>query len=131
MPEERRRFLVEEAQELYWNELAWESLTAEEREGGSELVELTFPGFLTFIDGLLLSEVMPDSPKPASPRPQIVEDVLLFLAERCIERAGTTDPEEVFERQATERLFDLVLYRLHLIPVQSADRLWFQDSDEA
>ena len=48
---ERLRFLREEAEELYWNELAWEKLTDEEMIGGSELVEYTFPAFLAFVDG--------------------------------------------------------------------------------
>ncbi len=129
MPLDRRRFLVEEAQELYWNELAWEALTAEERESGSELVELTFPGFLTFVDGLLLKEVMPDSPSPPTPRPQVVEDILLFLAERRIEREGAAGAEDVFALQATDRLLDLVLYRLHMIPVQTVDRLELSAAD--
>lgn len=130
VPDERRRHLLEEAEELYWNELAWEALTAEEREGGSDLVELTFPGFLAFVDGLLLTEVMPDSLAPATPRPQVVEDILLFLAERWLEREDTTDPARRFERQATERLLDLVLYRLHMIPVQTIDRLELSAADE-
>lgn len=129
MPVERRRFLLEEAEELYWNELAWESLTAEERESGSDLVELTFPGFLTFVDGLLLKEVMPDSPTPPTPRPQVVEDILLFLAGRRLERENATGSEDVFARQATDRLLDLVLYRLHMIPVQTADRLELSAAD--
>ena len=32
LPPERRRFLREEAEELYWNELAWEKLPATIRE---------------------------------------------------------------------------------------------------
>ena len=129
MPQDRRRFLLEEAEELYWNELAWESLTAEERESGSELVELTFPGFLTFVDGLLLKEVMPNSPTPPTPRPQVVEDILLFLAERRLEREDASTPEDTFALQATERLLDLVLYRLHMIPVQTIDRLELSAAD--
>src|SRR5688500_20139373 len=59
---ERRTFLREEAEELYWNELEWEKLTAEEMsKGGSALVEFAFPGFLAFIGGLLLKEVNSDS----------------------------------------------------------------------
>lgn len=129
VPPEHRQHLLEEAEELYWNELAWEALTAEER-GGSELVELTFPGFLAFVDGLLLKEVMPDSPAPATPRPQVVEDILLFLARRWTERADADEPQMAFERQATERLLDLVLYRLHMIPVQTVDRLELSAADE-
>ena len=119
--EERRKFLTEEAEELYWNELEWENLTSEEMQGGSELVELAFPGFLAFIDGLLLKEVNTDSLAPATPRPEVVEDVLLFLARRYLELLADTDPAQKLEREMTERLIDLVLYRLHGLPVDGFD----------
>lgn len=120
---DRHTFLREEAEELYWNELEWEKLTAEEMsKGGSALVEYTFPGFLAFVDGLLLKEVNSDSPAPATPRPEVVEDVLLFLATRCLELLPETDPEIALEREMTARLIDLVLYRLHGIPVDGIDR---------
>ncbi|MEX1182347.1 MAG: hypothetical protein WEF86_03875 [Gemmatimonadota bacterium] len=120
--EDRRSFLREEAEELYWNELEWEKLTSEEmRAGGSELVELAFPGFLAFINGLLLKEVNTDSLAPASPRPEVVEDVLLFLARRYLELLAETDAEPRLEREMTERLIDLVLYRLHGLPVDGYD----------
>jgi len=119
---ERRTFLREEAEELYWNELEWEKLMAEEMsKGGSELVEMAFPGFLAFIDGLLLKEASPDSPVPASPRPEVVEDVLLFLATRCLELMPETSAECRLEREMTQRLVDLVLYRLHGLEVDGAD----------
>jgi hypothetical protein len=121
---ERRSFLLEEAEELYWNELEWEKLTAEEMsKGGSALVELAFPGFLAFIDGLLLRVATARSPVPATPRPEVVEDVLHFLATRCLELLPATDAQARLERDMTERLIDLVLYRLHRIPVDSAERL--------
>jgi hypothetical protein len=121
-PAEKRAFLREEAEELYWNELEWEKLTAEEmRRGGSELVELAFPGFLAFIDGLLLKEVNTDSLAPATPRPEVVEEVLLFLARRYLELLADTDTEKRLEREMTERLIDLVLYRLHGLPVDGFD----------
>lgn len=120
--EDKRSFLREEAEELYWNELEWERLTAEEmRAGGSELVELAFPGFLAFVDGLLLKEVADDSLAPASPRPEVVEDVLLFLAQRHLELLPETEPHLRLEREMTERLIDLVLYRLHGLPVDAFD----------
>lgn len=126
--EERRKFLREEAEDLYWNELEWEKLTSEEMRGGGELVELTFPGFLAFVDGLLLKEANPDSPVPAQPRPEVVEDILLFLSTRYLELLPETDPQSALERDMLERLVDLVLYRLHNIPV---DRLQFSaDSDD-
>jgi hypothetical protein len=120
--EEHRCFLLEEAEELYWNELEWENLTSEEmRTGGSELVELAFPGFLAFIDGLLLKEVAADSLAPPSPRPEVVEDVLLFLARRYLELLPESDPPLRLEREMVERLIDLVLYRLHGLPVDGFD----------
>lgn len=125
--EDRRTFLMEEAEELYWNELEWEKLTSEEMKGGSELVEFAFPGFLTFVDGLLLKEANPDSRVPAKPRPEVVEDILLFLARRHLELLPETDAPSVLERDMTVRLIDLVLYRLHGIAV---DRVEFSsDSD--
>jgi hypothetical protein len=120
--EERRRFLLEEAEDLYWNELEWEKLTTEEmRRGGSALVELTFPGFLSFVDGLLLKEVNQDSPVPATPRPEVVEDVLLFLSRRYLELLAESGPQQRLEREMTARLIDLVLYRLHGLPVDGFD----------
>jgi hypothetical protein len=121
---ESRQFLREEAEELYWNELEWEKLMAEEMsQGGSELVEMAFPGFLAFTDGLLLKEVNADSKVPAHPRPEVVEDVLLFLARRCLELLPDSSPECTLERRMTERLIDLVLYRLHGLPIDGLDRI--------
>ena len=120
---ERRAFLREEAEELYWNELEWEKLTAEEMsQGGSALVEFAFPGFLAFISGLLLKEVNSDSPAPATPRPEVVEEILLFLATRVLELLPESGEHTALERDMTARLIDLVLYRLHNIPVDGIDR---------
>ena len=123
LAEDRRRFLLEEAEELYWNELSWEQVTEEEGIGDSGLVEFTFPGFLAFIEGLLLREVMPDSLAPARPRPEVVEDILAFLASRCVELDASEDEGADIERQVTTRLIDLVLYRQHEIPVEEVERL--------
>ena len=101
LSEERRQFLLEEAQELYWNELSWEQVTEEEGLAESGLVELTFPGFLAFVEGLLLREVMPDSLAPASPRPEVVEDILQFLAARCVQLEDAPDSESGMEREVT------------------------------
>ena len=91
-------------------------------KGGSALVEYTFPGFLAFVDGLLLKQVNSDSPAPANPRPEVVEDILLFLATRCLELLPETDRDIALEREMTARLIDLVLYRLHGIAVDGIDR---------
>ncbi len=123
LSEDRRSFLLEEAEELYWNELSWEQVTEEEGLADSGLVELTFPGFLAFIEGLLLKEVMPDSQAPASPRPEVVEDILLFLATRCVHLEGAGDEESRVERDVTVRLIDLVLYRQHDVDVEEYEQL--------
>ncbi len=130
LPEEHRRFLVQQAEELYWEELSWERLTRDEGLGFRGLVELAFPGFLTFVAGLLLTEVAPDAAGPARPRPEVVEDILLFLAGRCIELEGRMEPEPTVERDATLRLVDLVLYRLHGVDVHEADRLELASADD-
>ena len=118
LEDDRRAFLLEEAEELYWNELSWEQVTDEEGLSESGLVELTFPGFLAFVEGLLLREVMPDSQAPANPRPEVVEDVLLFLATRCVQLEGVDDDEARMEHEVTVRLIDLVLYRQHDVDVE-------------
>ncbi len=120
---ERRRFLLEEAEELYWNELSWEQVTGEEGLADSGLVELTFPGLLAFVEGLLLREVMPDSLAPARPRPEVVEDILAFLAARTMQLSDADDPTSSMEREVTVRLIDLVLYRQHDIDVEEFESL--------
>lgn len=123
VPQERLIHLRQQAEELYWNELAWEQLTEEETAGGSRLVEFMFPGFLAFVDGLLLRETNPDSPAPAVPRPRVVEEILRFLGGRCVELAGQDGDDAAAERLITERLIDLVLYRLYSVPVEGTGRL--------
>jgi len=130
LPEEHRSFLGQQGEELYWEELSWERLTDDEGLSKRGLVELTFPGFLAFVDGLLLTEVAHDAAKPPSPRPEVVEDVLLFLANRAIELEGRIEPGKCVEREATQRLIDLVLYRLHGVDVHEADRLELASADD-
>ncbi len=126
-----RAFLREEAEDLYWNELEWENITDEEALEEGPLTELAFPGFLAFVRGLLLTEVMPDAKAPASPRPEVVEDILGFLAARVVElEDGLAGPdgEESVERMRTEldmtsRLIDLVLYQYHGLARGDIERL--------
>ena len=93
-------------------------------------MELTFPGFLAFVEGLLLREVMPDSLAPASPRPQVVEDILVFLAERCVEFDDESDPQVQLDRAMTLRLIDLTLYRLHDLPTEDVERIELASIDD-
>jgi hypothetical protein len=132
LPNENRAFLLQQAEELYWEELSWERLTGDEGLGGRGLVELAFPAFLAFVEGLLLAEATEDSRAPARPRPEVVEDILAFLAGRWIVLEGDADREHAIEREATLRLIDLVLYRLHGVDVHEAQRLelaWAEDDE--
>jgi hypothetical protein len=121
LPEASRTHLLEEARDLYWNELEWEHLTEEEATEGPPLSELTFPGLLAFVRGLLLTEVQPDALAPAEPRPQVVEDLMAFLGNRLLEleeAIDTAPPADELSRlqgelKTTDRLLDLVLYRYH------------------
>ena len=136
LSESEREHLRNSATDLYLNELAWENITDEEQVEGEPLAELTFPGFLAFIQGLLLDQVMPDSLAPANPRPEIAEDVVQFLAERVVALqdemggGGERDDEHgARDLVLTDRLLDLVLFRLH--GVDPADAEGFRDAAQA
>ena len=110
-PPERLHFLRREAEDLFWNELAWEELTDEEVIHGGHLTEMVFPGFLAFVDGLLIA-----SP-PAPRHVDAVEEILGFLGVRHAEmtaqiEAGADSRKLVWARAMTSHLIDLVLYRL-------------------
>jgi hypothetical protein len=118
LPADRLAFFRREAEELYWNELAWEELTDEELVAGGHLTELVFPGFLAFVDGLLVDRAPVDSPAPARPHPDAVEEILAFLGERFAEltagiESGVDSQRVVWARAMTGQLIDLVLYRLY------------------
>ena len=120
LEEQERNYLLEGAEDLYWNELEWEKLTGEERLDEEFLTEMAFPGLLAFVRGLLLSEAMPDSLAPPRPSPEVVKDLLGFLAARVVEleeQKAQSDGEDREHAEAelkmTSRLVDLVLYMLH------------------
>jgi len=125
-----RRYLIGEAESLYWNDLEWEHITDEEALEEGRLTQLTFPGFLAYVRGLLLREVMPDSKAPASPRPQVVEEILRFLAGRVVEleeAVGASANGEAdklrTELEVTSHLVDLVLYELHGVSEEDVERI--------
>ncbi len=118
LSEEKRAHLRSEAEDLYWNEISWEELTDEEAVGGGHLTELVFPGFLTFVDGLLLERVPKDALAPARPHPDAVEEILTFLGEQYADLSvrienGADSDRLVWNRAMTSALIDLVLYRLY------------------
>lgn len=130
LAEEARLHLLEEAQDLYWNELEWEHLTEEEASDGEPLFELMFPGLLAFVRGLLLTETNMDALAPAEPRPQVVRDLLAFLAGRILEIEEAPVPDDAedaarirAELQMTDRLIDLVLYRYHGLHQEQIEQL--------
>jgi hypothetical protein len=130
LTDEARRYLIEEAQNLYWNDLEWEHITDEEAMEEGPIAQLTFPGFLAFVRGLLLHEVMPDSMAPATPRPQVVEELLAFLAGRVVElEDGLSEPAEDdaeklhAELEMTSQLIDLVLYEFHGVGPDEMERI--------
>jgi len=120
LSEDEREHLIQSAQDLYWNELEWEHITEEERTQEGKLTELAFPGFMAFIRGLLLDRVMPDAMAPAEPRPEMVDETLVFLAGRVVElqdqleSEADDDPDQTREElKMTDRLIDLVLFAYH------------------
>jgi hypothetical protein len=128
--EQVRRHLLEEAEELYWNEMAWEHITGEEGLGQGALLEMAFPGFLAFVRALLLREVLPDAKGPAQPRPEVVEDLLLFLSGRVValeeELAdGTSEEHDRLsgELTMTSRLLNGVLYSYHGLTPSDVERV--------
>ncbi|HEX8904758.1 MAG TPA: hypothetical protein VF771_07955 [Longimicrobiaceae bacterium] len=117
---DRLSHLRREGEELYWNELVWEELTDEEAITGGHLTEMVFPAFLAFVDGLLVDRVPEDSPTPACPHPDAVEEILTFLGERYAEATadlenGCDSQKVVWARLMARRLIDLVLCRLYRV----------------
>lgn len=132
--EATRRHLLEEARDLYWNELEWENLMDEEEvdagpgHAGEKVTELAFPGFLAFTRGLLLTEAPEDALAQHEPRPEVVEEILLFLAARTVEldepEDGETDGDRErrrAEQEMTRTLMDLVLVQLYDLPMMELD----------
>ena len=127
LTEKRRTFLLEEAEDLYWNELEWERVTDEEQVDGEPLTELIFPGFLAFVRGLLLREVPADSLAGPEPRPQVVEEIALFLARRVVELRqelngrGDDLDQRRSEAELTSRLLDLTLREYFGVSAEEAE----------
>lgn len=138
LSEKERAYLLETAEEFYWNELEWEKLTEEERLDQESFADMAFPGFLAFVRGLLLDEAQPDSQAPPQPRPEVVADILGFLARRVVEleeEAHGAQGDEQSQREAelkmTSRLVDLVLYIYYRLDREEANRVETGSSAEA
>lgn len=128
--DDKLKYLMSEAEDLYWNELEWEHITDEEALEEGPLAELTFPGFLAYVRGLLLEEVMPDSLSPANPQPRVVGEVLGFLAARVVELGESVrEPSDGegdrlrAELDMTSSLIDRVLYLYHGLADDEIERV--------
>ena len=130
LSDEAREYLREEAEALYWDDLKWERVTGEEDLDLVAVAQLSFPGFLAFIRGLLLNEVMPDSMAPASPSPQVVEDLLTFLAQHVVDlEDGTAEPQDrvldevCSELDLTSQLIDVVLCHFYQLGLEEIKQI--------
>jgi hypothetical protein len=111
-----RDYLLDEARELYSNELRWEQETEEEQTASGELIEMVFPAFLALVDAL----VQRHGEEPETHR-DVVLEILVWLAGRVITlRSRRPSPTpRVQEVLLADRLLDLVLYRyLELDPLE-------------
>ena len=129
LSDEDLKYLTDQAEDLFWNELEWEHLTEEEQLDEGTLTEQAFPGFLAFIRGLLLDEVMPDALAGATPRPAVVREILNFLLSELDRFRGRLDAGEgdadrlKAEISMTEGLVDLTLATLMGLTAADLERL--------
>jgi hypothetical protein len=127
---EHFEFLCKEAEDLYWNELAWEELTDEEAVAGGHLTELVFPAFLAFVDALLAERIASTPLGASRAYPEVVENILTFLGERLAGftaelESGADSQQIVWARAMTADLIDLVLYRLYGLSPAEQDAVDF------
>ncbi|MDT8436888.1 MAG: hypothetical protein RRA92_09045 [Gemmatimonadota bacterium] len=113
-----RRHLLEEAQDLYWNELNWEELTREERIEEGALTEMVFPGLLALVDALL-PRARNGEPDRDREHRDVAHDLLLWLAERLVELRSSRPEDDEDRRRlgresaVTDDLVDIVAGRLY------------------
>lgn len=125
-PEEHHRHLLEEARQLYENELAWEEETGEESTEEGAVVALVFPGTLALIDALVTSHATGELGEGA-PHRDVVASFLEWLSERLLKlrsgeiRGSATDRAK--EADLTDRLIDLVLHRYCGLSAEEVERV--------
>jgi hypothetical protein len=125
-PEDHHRHLLEESQQLYENELAWEEETGEESTDSGAVVPLVFPGTLALVDALLTSHSENEQGEGGS-HPDVVASFLEWLHERLMRlrsgqvRGSATDRAK--EVDLTDRLIDLVLHRYSGLSSDEVERV--------
>lgn len=125
-PGDQRAHLLEEAQQLYDNELAWEEETGEEFTESGAVVPLVFPGTLALVDALLSSH-LPSEQGEGAPHRDVVASFLEWLADRLFElrsgRTGGSATDRAKQVDLTDRLMDLILYRYSGLSAEEVERL--------
>ena len=125
-PEEQRAHLLEEAQQLYENELAWEEESGEEFTESGAVAALVFPGTLALIDALLSSHVPSERGEGFEHR-DVVAHFMEFLAGRLLDlRSGQSSysaTDRAKQVDLTDRLLDLILHRYVGLSGDEVERL--------
>lgn len=113
-PDQQHRHLLEEAQELYETELAWEEETGEESTESGSVTALVFPGTLALVDALVTSHA-PSEQGEGAPHRDVVAAFVEWLGGRLRKlRMGemhASASQRAKEVDLTDRLIDLVLHR--------------------
>jgi hypothetical protein len=108
------KHLLEETQQLYENELAWEEETGEESTDSGAVVALVFPGTLALVDALVTSHA-PTEQGEGGPHRDVVVAFMEWLSARLLDlRSGRirgSASDRAKEADMTDRLIDLVLHR--------------------
>lgn len=125
-PERGHQHLLEEAQELYRNELAWEEETGEESMDSGFVVALVFPGTLALIDALVTSHPATEQGE-GGPHRDVVLSFLDWLADRLFRlragEGGVSGMDRAKQVDLTDRLIDLVIYRYCSLDASEVERL--------
>ncbi len=125
-PSDQHDHLLEEALQLYENELSWEEETGEESTEEGTVVALVFPGTLALVDALVTSHP-PSDRGEGGPHRDVVASFVDWLCARLRKlrsgqgRGSATDRAK--EVDMTDRLIDLVLYRYCGLSAQEIERL--------
>lgn len=124
--ERTHRHLLEEAQELYRNELAWEEETGEESTDSGFVVALVFPGTLALVDALVRSLPATEEGE-GGPHRDVVISFLDWLADRLFRlragEAGVSGMDRAKQVDLTDHLIDLVIHRYCELDASDVERL--------
>jgi hypothetical protein len=125
-PDDQHQHLLEEAQQLYENELLWEEESEEEFTDTGTVTELVFPGTLALVDALVTSHT-PNEHGEGGPHRDVVYGFMSWLVDRVVRlRSGEIGGDRALRARKvdlTERLIDLVIYRYLGLTDEEIERL--------